>query len=505
MKRTLHSIVAFAVITASCAAATLIASPAYGATVSVSDAAALNTAIANAQPGDVIALTASTFTDPEIEITRAGTAGAPITLRGQGPGASNINGVIKIRGSVQHWVFEGFSLNAAGAEDGMRIDAGSRDLVFRNFSLANGSGYGIRVDDNVANITIEDCEISRFINSGTDAHGIGIQVADNIAIRRCYIHDNSGDGIQSHTNDEPGANAWATNIIVEANRIERNGENAVDVKSTKTILIRNNVMSGYRAAGGGEGIAIQIQYDAQNVTVMGNTVHDAVMGIELTRGRKDGSDYPKAPSNVRIIGNLFRDLVFDSSFSNAGNGTGIVFRGSTNVRVYNNTVLRAPSAAFYMGRGNNGEFVSNMDARNNLFDGGKNDLDYNSDIDALPGITFSHNHFVHGTVRGKPLSGWTSGLRDAHASSGDPKVDASGIPQPGSPLIDTGIDVGMPFAGAAPNRGWDEFAAGNAPVPTPGPTVTVPTPGPTATARPPATINPLLTLRVYLPFTRKRK
>jgi hypothetical protein len=454
----------------------------------------INVALAAANPGDELILDQGLLSAGELEITRSGTPDAPITLRGHGVGQTQINGVIKVRPGVSHWRFEGFSLDAGGGdEDGMRVQEGSTNLVFKNFTLSNGSGYGMRIEDNVSNILIEDCEIFNFVNPGTDAHGIGIQVADGVTVRRCNIHDNSGDGVQSHTNDNAGANSWATNITIENNRLERNGENAVDVKSTKGIVIRNNLMAGYRAAGGGEGIAVQIQYDAQNVTVIGNVIQDSVMGVEVTRGRKNGADYPRAPSGVSIIGNLIQDLYYDT-FSNAGNGTGIVFRGASTVRVFNNSVLRAPQAGLYMGRGNNGEFVQDLQAKNNVFDGAKSDIDYNNEIDALGGITFDHNHFVHGTVRQKPISQWTSGLRDASASTGDPKIDANGVPQSGSPLIDSGANVGLPFAGAAPDRGWSEFANAANPIPTP---------APSATPQPPPTVDPRLTERLYMPVARR--
>ncbi len=462
----------------------------------------IQSALAAANPGDVLILDQGALSAGELEIARSGTADAPITLRGRGVDQTQIRGALKVRPGVRHWRFEGFSLDAGGGDrDGMRVQEGSANLTFRDFRLSNGSGYGIRIEDNVSNIVIEDCEISNFVNSSTDAHGIGIQVAHGITVRRCYIHDNSGDGVQSHTNDTSSANAWATNITIENNRIERNGENGVDVKSTKGIVIRNNLLSGYRAAGGGEGIAVQIQYDAQNVTVIGNVIYDAVMGVEVTRGRKDGADYPRAPSGVNIIGNLIRDLVFDA-FSNAGNGTGIVFRGASAVRVYNNSVLRAPQAGLYMGRGNNGEFVQDLQAKNNVFDGAKSDIDYNNEIDALSGIIFDHNHFVHGTVRQKPIAQWTSGLRDAHASTGDPRLDANGTPQSGSPLIDSGVNVGLPSTGAGPDRGWSEFANAANPAPTPGPTST---PAPTRTPQPTPTMDPSLTLRLYIPIIRRGK
>ena len=119
-------------------------------------------------------------------------------------------------------------------------------------------------------ITVEDSEIDHFISPGVDAHGIGIQTAQRITVRRCYIHDNSADGVQTNTPDYPGYGRWASEILIEYNRLEHNGENGIDIKSTHGLTARYNRIAGYRAAGGGEGIALEVQYDAQDIVIEGN-------------------------------------------------------------------------------------------------------------------------------------------------------------------------------------------------------------------------------------------
>lgn len=450
----------------------------------------LSAAVAAAQPGDVLMLEPRQYDEAHVEITRGGTPEQPITLRGAGAALSTLSGRITFRPGAAHWVLEDFAIDMSGeaANDALRANAGVHHLTLRRLHVRNGRMFGVRLEDDVSAVLIEDCDIGPFVNSSTDAHGIGLQAVADVVVRGCALHDNSGDGVQSHTSDTPGSGRWARNVRIENNRIDRNGENGIDVKSTRGIVLRNNSLAGYRAAGGGEGIAIQVQYDAQDVDIIGNRITDSAMGIELTRGRKDGQDYPATPARVRIAGNLIHDLVFDA-FTNAGNGVGIVLRGCADVTVFNNTVLRAPTAGLYMGRGNNGEFVQRLRVVNNVFDGGDNDLDYNSDIDKLAGIAFSHNHFVNARVRDRALADWASPLRDAYASSGEPVIDSAFAPNAGSPLIDSGIDVGLPFAGTAPDRGWSELAGAALPTPPPAPS---------------STPNPRLIHRVLLPLTRKR-
>ncbi len=447
------------------------------------------TAVAAALPGDVLQLQPRAYVEAHVEISRAGTAERPITLRGAGVAQSVLNGRITFRPGAAFWILEDFAVDMTGApaNDALRANPRVHHLTLRRVHVRNGRMNGIRLEDDVANVLIEDCDIGNFVNPSIDAHGIGLQATTEVVVRGCALHNNSGDGIQSHTSDKPGGGRWARNVLIEGNHIFNNGENGIDVKSTHGISLRNNTLTGYRAAGGGEGIAIEVQYDAQDVEITGNRISDAAMGIELTRGRKDGQDYPALPTRVRIAGNLIHDLIFDA-FTNAGNGVAIVLRGCADVDIFNNTVLRAPTAGLYMGRGNNGEFVQRLRVVNNVFDGADNDLDYNSDIDALPALSFSNNHFVNARVRDRPLSDWISPLRDAQASSGEPAIDATFAPATGSPLIDTGINVGLPYAGAAPDRGWSELVGVDLPTPTPVPTLT---------------LDPRLTLRVHMPLVRR--
>ena len=125
-------------------------------------------------------------------------------------------------------------------------------------------------------------------------------------------------------------------------------------------------MWGFAVVSSSAGMAIQVQHDAQDILIEGNQVWNAAQGIEVTRGKKGGTYYPVAPQRVTIAGNLFRDLgtgpgggLGDGPFfaylpliptppptsgGDSGDATGIIIRTSTEVKVYNNTVLRAGRA-----------------------------------------------------------------------------------------------------------------------------------------------------------------
>jgi hypothetical protein len=462
----------------------------------------LAAAIAAARPGSILTLEPRIYAEGHLQITASGAPDAPITVRGA-PGAQ-LNGRITFAPGVAHWRLEGFAIDGEsikkdGQVDAIRIGPGAHNIAIQRMTLRNGPMYGVRVEDAAHDISVQNSMISGFLNEGTDAHGIGVQAASAITITGNTLSGNSGDGVQLHTNDTSSATRVASSIVIAGNTIFGNRENAIDIKSAHGVAIVGNVLHTHLNTKG-EGIAIQIQYGARDIDIRANVITNNLMGIELTRGKKDGADYPRAPANVRIIGNLIRDSIFDPTFSNAGNGTGVVLRGGTNVIVANNTVYAAQNAGMYMGVNSAGELTQGLIVRNNVLDGARNDLNYNADFDKRGGPVFTHNHYVGGRVRDKTLPQWigsTTPMRDAAATSGDPKLDANGMPIAGSPLIDSGADLGMnlPYSGGAPDRGLGEFASGGA---------QVPTQEPTDTPAPPATRDPTLTRSIFLPLTRRK-
>jgi hypothetical protein len=304
-------------------------------------------------------------------------------------------------------------------------------------------------------VAIEDTEIDHFDAGDSDAHGVGIMTASDVVIRRCNIHHNSGDAIQSNTPDYPGYGRFASTILIEDSQLHDNRENALDVKSTRGLTFRNNQLWGFRAVSSSDGMAIQVQYDAQHIQVIGNRVWDSVVWIEVSQGEKGGTPYPAAPRDVLIAGNLFHDLMADSGGDSA-NGSGIVIRTSTSVRVYNNTVLRAAGSGLYLSKSGTGVPPTDIDIRNNAFAGTGNDMRFAVQPTTVSGLIVDYNHYMSGRVDGVALSIWLAKGYERHATTGDPGLNELSLPQINSPLHDSGTNVGLPFTGSQPDRGWGE-------------------------------------------------
>lgn len=419
---------------------------------------ALQAALAAARPGDTIELGAQTYSG-DLRLTASGGPGAPITLRGAPEGGTKLAGTIRVEGSF--WTIQGIEVDAGGSSrDAIRLDTAVHDIAIRYVHLHNGRGYGVRVGNDVARVTIEDSTIEHFDAGDQDAHGVGIMTASEVVVRRCDIFATSGDAIQVNTPDYPGYGRAARNIVIEQNKLHHTRENALDIKSTHGIAVRNNLAWSFAAVDSSDGMAIQVQYDARDVQIVGNQIWAAVEGIEVSRGVKNGTPYPLAPQNVLIAGNLIHSLVADPN-GDSGSGSGIVVRTSTAVRLYHNTVLDVPGAAVYVSYSASGQYPQGLDIRNNVLGGAANDLSFNFDPKQAAGLIVDHNHYRGGRVSGGGLSRWLALGWERHATSGDPQVDpVSRRPRGASPLVDSGADLGMAFTGEAPDRGWGEFAGG---------------------------------------------
>ena len=428
-----------------------------------------------AVPGNVITLAAQDYTEL-IDIDTSGSAEAPITLRGAGIDSTLIHGRISIRANVGHWVIENLSIDAQGVNnDAIHIYTNTQHLTIRNVQLyggTQGGHYGIRVGDGSANILIEDAHIHDFSGGGTDAHGIGIGAADNVTVRRCRIHDNRGDGVQSNTSDDTTVPPppRPSHILIETSEIYSNSENAVDIKSTLGIQIVNNRLYHYRPSGSSDGTAIQVQYGARDVQIIGNTISDAVVGIEVTQGKKNGTVYPDTPSRVTIQQNFIHDTVVDSAAS-TGSGTAITLRAGSAFKIYNNTLANIPTYGLYLGKADAAK-PSDIDVRNNVLQGVLRDAEFSPPVLDISGLTFDHNHYTTGLIDKWSLTDWPAQGLEKSATGGDPQIDAQGQPQAGSPLVDSGVQLGLAFTGSAPDRGWSEATATPALTPTPGPSPT---------------------------------
>ena len=268
----------------------------------------VQTAIEAAQPGDTVHVRTGTYKE-SIRTVRNGSAGAPITIRGDevsGPVLMTIRGtVLQIDHSfivVEKMIFDA----AYAPRSAVEIDHGTQSIVLRGVQVRRSSRDCVDIGA-ALNVLVEDSLIHRCLNPAggrTDAHGIVAGAVRNLTIRGTEIHSFSGDAIQMNRTGTRYAPGW-DDVLIERCRFwlaplaEREnsfpagtvpGENALDTKVDGSsprakITIRDTQAWGF----GGGLIRLQAAFNLKekvDATIDGVTVWDSEIAFRV---RGDGT------------------------------------------------------------------------------------------------------------------------------------------------------------------------------------------------------------------------
>jgi parallel beta-helix repeat protein len=282
-------------------------------TVKVSTAAGLTTALAAAQPGDVITLGAGSY-QGHFVATKSGTPTSPITLCGSS--ASILNGGTIKAGYVFHlnaanyWRLEGFAVTngqkgvvadkTTGAliqgltvsgigDEGIHLrDFSSNNTVDGNTVMNTGLlkakyGEGIYVGTAKSNwCSFSQCRVDASDHDTVSNNRISNTTAENVDIKEGttggILRDNTFDGVGMTAADswvDVKGNGW----LIQDN-IGRNSVN--DGFQTHQILNgwgADNVFAGNTADVAGPGFGIHITKPLGNVVRCDNTVAGAGRGL----------------------------------------------------------------------------------------------------------------------------------------------------------------------------------------------------------------------------------
>lgn len=265
-----------------------------------------------AMPGDVVIVAPGSY--GAIETRRAGSAAAPITVRGEtGVVVTTAGRVLTV--SHPFHVFQRIVFDAQyGDDDAVRIETAAEATVLRDCEVRRAQRDCIDLGG-PNGVLIERCVIHHCLNSAggrTDAHGIvGANVRD-LTIRDTEIHTFSGDAIQF----DPGraTPAW-DNVLIEgcsfwleplpaaengfaAGTVP--GENAVDTKvptgSSSHLTIRDTMAFGFRAGLIGNMAAYNLK-EGVVAQLDRITVHGSEIGLRL-----------RAPASVAVTNAVIFDV-----------------------------------------------------------------------------------------------------------------------------------------------------------------------------------------------------
>jgi hypothetical protein len=410
-------------------------------------------ALSVAGPGELIRVQPGTYAERVVMggAVKAGTEGAPITLQGEGkprivPSATS-GALIEI--TLPHWVVDGFEVDVQGEPRyAVTFKGNVKGSVLANSELHHGTtGAAITTYGNATGAIIENNHIHDFVKRGgdQDSHGVVVQpTSRDITVRNNDIHDNSGDSVQCLGPEGFSSLPPADGLLVENNHFYSNRENAVDIKTCANVVIRNNRMHTFKPSSTAKGDAVVVHMSARNVTIEDNEVYDSGKGISV-----GGNHNGPVPTGIVVR----RNRVHDITNENGGEGTGIRLENSEGTVLVNNTVTNVSGVALAIGYGTGGP-TKDVTVANNLVAEAPVAVSLGAH---RPGMKMSNNLFPAGAQfkAGNAVVD-LQGFQQAAGDTTSQAADARPAPptfEPGSPAVDRGTDVGLPFCGSAPDIG----------------------------------------------------
>lgn len=415
--------------------ALLLNSALWAETKIVNSTQSIGAKLSTLAPGDTLMIRAGTYRE-SLSLPGSGTAGKPIVLMaypGEKPVIQSSSEILKLNKS--YWIFDGLIFDHENASsDLMKISSSGTHNIIRNCEFRNGKRDAIDVGGGTDNV-IENNIIHDFVwQAGSDAHGIVTSPGvARLKIRNNIIYNCGGDGIQLYASGSDPVSSYARDIEITGNKIYTelgsDSENALDFKGVDGAVVENNEMYGF------ENKAVVVQKGCRNLRFERNVIYDSQRGMEF-RGENG-----KSQENIVVQRNIIHSI---------RQYYGVKFDWVDQVTFVNNTLAFIEPAAIRIEE----EGVTNSLFANNLF--------YRCGKPSIKG-TFDAQHSHNGWFQ--TSAGEVSGGNDISGS--DPQfVNAAAFDfrlSEGSPAVDAGMNVGLPFRGAAPEIG--AFELGDDPTP----------------------------------------
>jgi poly(beta-D-mannuronate) lyase len=190
----------------------LFAVNATAATITVSSLAALQKAIDNAAPGDVIILANGVYSaDSDIIISRQGTATKPITIAAQTTGATEISGAggFNIASGGAYIIIKGFKFTHAASK--ARTSGGSSFCRWtQNIFETPGTGDYLTLAGSDHQVDYNTFQNKDSLGKFIAVKGTGSQIAERLWIHHNYFKTHKNQGNRN------GAEALQFGLVVTA-------------------------------------------------------------------------------------------------------------------------------------------------------------------------------------------------------------------------------------------------------------------------------------------------
>lgn len=331
----------------------------FAATITVTSLPALQTAINNAAPGDIIILTNGVYTaSADITINKQGSASQPITIKAQSIGGAEVRGTagFSIVSPARYIIIQGFRFTHNASQATMASGT-SFCRWTRNIFETPGQGENLSINGNDHEVDYNTFQHKDALGRFITVRGSGSQIAQRIHIHHNYFFDQqpqTGNGAETLQFGLSGYSLSSSNSIVEYNLFEN-------------------------CAGENELISVK----ASAVTLRYNTIRNCPAQFTLRHGNfciVYGNYFINTPG-IRIFGDDHK--IFSNHFENCnpainiGNGDGEVANGDPltahdrpdRVLVAFNTLVNNPGNITQNGR-TNGLGATAITVANNIIQGG---------------------------------------------------------------------------------------------------------------------------------------
>jgi parallel beta-helix repeat protein len=344
------------------------------------------------------------------------------------------------------------------------VAAECRDLTIRDCASLFVGSYGnpnVLIIRNSTRVKLVDCFLYENANCGVFlSSGATECLVSGCTIAKCQ----SNDGVTCHSGGRD-ASGKVEGITGDRNVIENNviglcPEESIDITSGDYHVIRGNVCYG----NGNPGIIVG--HDSDHVLIENNVCFaNARSGIQIGGNEQEGG---------RGENRVIRNLVYDNGYP------GLEIQGK-NTRVLNNTIVNSRERVAVR----ISEQAAGTELRNNMILTLDPKIPHPSlhFIGCTPtslGCKLSRNLFFHAADNAKPQVFFPAGqlIRTDDGSfsvdsflakyqTGEDSLVAEPkfadvrryLLTPDSPGVDAGGDVGLPFAGKAPDLGWKELGS----------------------------------------------
>ncbi len=403
------------------------------------------------KPGQTALIRSGTYREPEINFANSGQEGKPITLAAHegetpvidGSGGKDRQCGIQLRDGQSHFVFKGLAVRnmpSSGIATDDSTTKAYNDLTVLDCTLENNGWSGLeltaldgfRVEGVVASgnafyglniLPSKDGSISTMNgvinkcvfenNVGDESHGMAINQGQHIVVSNCLARHNRTHGFD--VTDWPKKGQVSHHVVFENNRSEDNGLVGFSINSdSHHVVFRNNVAWGNGAEWAG----------------MGNS---------------DGFLCYEGCWEVEWLNNAAVD--------NAGRGFAVDDKAGTYVKPENRRLVFKNNVSSENGRiaweECMGLYVSDegweLEVENNNWHGC-----YHARV-KVAGVNMVGDNgdtYTPGDVNSGKLGRNMSDVPGfVNEEQGDFRLEAN------SPMIDKGVDVGLPFNGAAPDIG----------------------------------------------------